>query len=106
MKTNPALLPEGFTDSGESPTENRQLRNSVILSMASGAGPKGGQMTDTPCQHDYRPLGGGYYKRDGDKMTDIGLPKMDQSKSYRMLYCSKCGETKEVLAADHMKIPA
>lgn len=46
-------------------------------------------------EHDYRQMtGSGYYKIDGN-----GRP--DQSISYAMLYCVKCGETKEVVNAIH-----
>lgn len=42
---------------------------------------------------------GGYFKRRED---DIG--SYDQSVAYTMLYCTGCGETKEVVAADHVKL--
>ena len=54
-------------------------------------------------KHTYQqPPGGGYYKRDKDGgINSLGLPKIDQSVSYIMLYCPKCGNTKEVMVADH-----
>jgi ribosomal protein S27AE len=37
----------------------------------------------------------GYYKRDGGNT--------DQSVEYTMLFCKRCGVTKEVISADHRK---
>ena len=54
--------------------------------------------------HQYFPIKNNYYKRDSSSVnTAIGLPKMDQSISYTMLCCRRCGVTKEVISADHRK---
>jgi len=50
--------------------------------------------------HDYRPTSAPYFKRDG-KTTAINIPSYDQSIEFQMLYCTKCGDTKEIIAADH-----
>ena len=54
------------------------------------------------CKHEYRPAKRGYFKQTG-KIGGLGLPTYDQSISYASLYCSKCGEMKEVVWADHRK---
>lgn len=55
-------------------------------------------------EHNYQPVSeSNYYKRVSDSGA-FGLPKHDQSVSYKMLMCTKCGHTKEVIAQDH-RIP-
>lgn len=56
-----------------------------------------------PNKHNYKPIdGAAYFKRYKDERnTGIGLPEADQSIAYRMLYCTKCGDVKEVIAHDH-----
>ena len=59
------------------------------------------EMTCRKDNHNYVPVSGSsYFKRTGD-MTTLGLPKMNQSISYKIVVCSKCGESKEVIAADY-----
>ena len=53
-------------------------------------------------KHSYMPLKKGYYKLSGS-ITGIGLPGYNQSVAYATLYCPECGETKEVISADHRK---
>ena len=54
------------------------------------------------CDHRWKPVDGkGYYKRDGDRMTSIGMPAHDQTVAYTMLYCERCSDTKEVILSDH-----
>ena len=54
-------------------------------------------------EHEFRLAGdGAYYKRDG-KTTGLGTPLYDQEVAYQMLFCIKCGETKEIIAKDHRK---
>ena len=52
--------------------------------------------------HNYFPLSRDYYKENG-RTTGLSQPAMDQIIAYTMLCCSKCGETKEVISADHRK---
>ena len=54
------------------------------------------------CSHEYAPLDRSYYKQDGGT-TGLGLPKTDQSITYMMLFCHKCGDTIEVISKDHRK---
>jgi len=51
--------------------------------------------------HDYRPVGKSYFKRDGNTTPGLGLPSHDQAVSYVTLFCPKCGDSKEIIAADH-----
>jgi hypothetical protein len=44
----------------------------------------------------------GYYKRDGST-TELGQKSTDQSIEYTMLFCRRCGVTKEIISADHRK---
>jgi len=58
-----------------------------------------------PCpstQHNYFPIKENYYKTDG-KTNELGLTVYDQTVAFSMLCCSKCGQTMEVVSADHRK---
>lgn len=48
-------------------------------------------------EHDFRPFNskGGYYK--------IINGKPEQRVAYEMLYCPRCGETKEVIVQNHFQ---
>lgn len=52
--------------------------------------------------HDYRPASTPYLKRSGEK-TGGGTPKDDELVSFLMIYCANCGDTKEIIAADHRR---
>ena len=54
-------------------------------------------------EHDYRLASERAYFKLSGKTTGLGLPDYDQSVSYSMLYCTKCGDTKEIISADHRK---
>jgi len=49
--------------------------------------------------HDYQTQGTGYYRLSG-KANPIG-PTYDQEVSYATLFCSKCGDRKEIVWQDH-----
>jgi len=53
--------------------------------------------------HNFQPVKGsqGYFKQAIDKMA--GVFTFDQRVSYSMLYCTKCGETKEIISEDNRK---
>lgn len=51
-------------------------------------------------QHNFVELPSAQAKRGYFKLAPDG--GYDQSVAYTMLYCSGCGETKEVVAADHL----
>ena len=53
--------------------------------------------------HDYRPACQPYFKQSG-RITGLNLPAHDQSVSYIMLYCTRCGDTLEIVAADHREV--
>ena len=53
--------------------------------------------------HTFKPISGTYYKLTGER-NYIG-PTYDHSVGYRKLFCSKCGETKEVVATNHKEVP-
>ena len=57
-------------------------------------------MEKKTCEHNYASMDRSYYKETGST-TDTGLPKYDHSISYKMLFCSKCGDTMEVISKDH-----
>ena len=54
-------------------------------------------------EHNYVPVdGSAYYKKDGSTFAMLGgLPRFNQSVSYKMIVCSKCGDSKEIIAQDH-----
>ena len=51
--------------------------------------------------HNYFSLKENYYKLISN--TTVLYPTYNQNVAYTMLCCSKCGETKEVISADHRK---
>lgn len=55
--------------------------------------------------HDYVPANKSpYYKRSEDgESTGLGLPKHDQSIAYLTLFCTKCGNTREIVACNHRR---
>jgi hypothetical protein len=57
-----------------------------------------------PLDHAFVPMKGatGYFKETG-RRGFANLPVMDQTVSYAMLYCTKCGTTKEVVQCDYRK---
>ena len=58
-----------------------------------------GKCYDT--NHDYRPATEvQYFKLDGET-NDYGSLSRDESVAFRILYCAKCGDTKEIIAADY-----
>jgi len=56
------------------------------------------------CVHDFRPLAGPYFK-EGTGNARTPLPTYDQAVAYQMLYCSKCGDTREIIARDTRRRP-
>ena len=59
---------------------------------------------DKECEHghDFHPAGRSYFKLiqgDGNPFTSIA----DHTVEYQMLYCHRCGTTKEIISRDHRK---
>lgn len=54
----------------------------------------------TPCDdlgHDFHPLDEGYFKpKDPPEKTSLGTVGYDQTVTFYLLYCKRCGTTKEV----------
>lgn len=50
--------------------------------------------------HSFTVMRADYFKESG-RSNALG-PIYDQSASYSMLYCTKCGDTKEVVSGDHV----
>lgn len=48
------------------------------------------------CEHNYQIAKRDYYKPTGE-IGVLGIPTYKQDVSYSMLYCTKCGETKEIV---------
>lgn len=58
--------------------------------------------TCKPDSHEFRLQGRSYYKEFSPrKIGPLGLPEYKQDVSFRMLFCPKCGETKEIISQDH-----
>jgi len=55
----------------------------------------------SPTEHNYEKGREDYYKLDGNR-NGFGRT-YDQSVGYTMLFCTKCGETKEIRSADQRK---
>ena len=51
--------------------------------------------------HTYTVARAGYYKTNG-RRNEFGAT-YDQSVEYSTLYCTKCGDTKEIVSSDHRK---
>ena len=55
------------------------------------------------CEHHYEKAGEDYHKANGETTT-FGSNEYDQSVSYTMLYCTICGETKEIISKDQRQV--
>ena len=53
--------------------------------------------------HDFQVAKANYYKLDSGTGNGFFGNIYNQSVVYSTLYCKKCGETKEVISADHRK---
>jgi hypothetical protein len=53
-------------------------------------------------EHNFEIAKRNYYKYTG-QVGGLGLPTTDQSVAFSMLFCTKCGDTKEIIASDHRK---
>jgi len=52
--------------------------------------------------HEYHIVRANYYKMNG-QTTGLGTPAYDHTITYSMLYCRKCGDTKEIIVSDSPK---
>jgi len=56
------------------------------------------QVKPATCEHNFQIARNGYFKSTGEIGT-LGLPTYKQDIVYCMLYCTKCGETKEIITS-------
>lgn len=54
------------------------------------------------CEHNYQIAKENYYKPTGEKGA-LGIMTYKQDISYSMLFCTKCGETKEIVSNRKVK---
>jgi len=55
------------------------------------------------CEHKYEVLRSGYFKLTGE--DNAFGPTYDQSVAYASLFCVRCADLKEVIAADYRQQP-
>ena len=74
-----------------------EMGNEFLDKVADIAIPLGAEVKPATCEHNFQIAKRDYYKPDGGQNA-FGKT-YDQSRTYSTLFCTKCGETKEIITS-------